>query len=639
MVNIISLENVSKSYTERALLENVSFNMEDNDKIGLIGINGTGKSTLLNLIAGNDIPDSGTITIPRSTTIEYLSQNPESNPDAAVLEQVLNGDTPAMKIIKQYEMTLEDISKNPDSTMLQDRLLALTSEINSIDAWHLESQVKTILTKLGINDFYARMGTLSGGQKKRVALASALINPCNLLLLDEPTNHMDNETIDWFEKQLKARNGALLMITHDRYFLDRVVNKIIELDHGKLYTYSGNYSLFVEKKVERQLVESSLEAKRHSLYKQELAWMRTGARARTTKQKARIKRFEGLEKSKHIIDESKLDISVGHSRLGKKIIEINGISISFGDNPVIKDFNYILSRNDRVGIVGDNGTGKSTLLNIIAGKLSPDSNSVDIGTTVKIGYLSQESEDMDNSFRAIEYIKDTAEYITTADGTKISASQMLERFLFPADMQWTFIAKLSGGEKRRLYLLKILMEAPNVLLLDEPTNDLDIDTLQVLENYLDEFSGAVISVSHDRYFLDRTCHRIFSFEGQGKIKEHIGNYSDFAEYKALTDTGQVKAAKINHVPKIAKIKQPKLKFTYKEQIEFDHIDSDIEALENEISLFDDEMSKMSSDFIKLQELVEKKEQFEEELLYKMERWEYLNDLDEQIKNSRHDQSR
>lgn len=634
-MNILSVENISQSYGERILLNNISFSINENDKIGLIGINGTGKTTLLNLIAGNDAAESGMITMPRGFTIEYLPQNPDFDPQATVLEQVLKGDSPAMKVIREYEKIFNELSRDPDSQELQDRLLKVSSEMNSIDAWYLESQVKTVLTKLGITNFDDKIGSLSGGQKKRVALASALIAPCDLLLLDEPTNHMDNETADWLEKYLQNRKGALLMVTHDRYFLDRVVSKIIELDDGHLYSYHGNYSYFVEKKSERQALQSSIEAKRLSLYKKELEWMRTGAKARTTKQKARIKRFEELENTSYQSDLSSLDISVGQTRLGKKIIEINNISKSFGQNPVINEFSYILLRDDRIGVIGGNGIGKSTLLNILAGKLNVDSGNVDIGSTVKIGYLSQESEDMDPNLRAIEYIRNTAEYISLADGTKISASQMMERFLFPGEMQWTLIGRLSGGERRRLYLLKVLMDAPNVLLLDEPTNDLDLDTLKVLENYIDEFPGAVVSVSHDRYFLDRTCHRILAFDDHGRIIEHIGNYSDFLEYASITQAELIQdkpAGKNEDQEKKAKVKQTKLKFSFKEQREYETIDADIEALENEISQLDMEMSKHASDFIKLEELMKQKEELEDQLLYKMERQDYLSKLEKEIKN-------
>lgn len=635
IMNVVSVENIRKSYGEKILFDNVSFYIDDTDKIGLIGINGTGKSTLLKLLVGYDAPDSGIIKIPKDVFIEYLPQNPEFDYEATVLEQVFKGNSPAIKAIREYELILDEMAQRPKDSTLQNKLIKASAEVNALAAWELESQVKTILTKLGVRDFTAKIGTLSGGQKKRVALAGALITPCDLLVLDEPTNHMDNETIDWLESYLDSRKKALLIITHDRYFLDRVVNKTIELDCGSLYTYQGNYSYFVEKKIERKQLESTLEKRRQNLYKKELEWIRTGAKARTTKQKARIQRFEELKDTKYTTDDTKLDISVGHARLGKKIIEINNISKSFDKTYLIKDFSYILLKNDRIGIIGNNGIGKSTLLNILAGKFSPDRGTIDIGVTVKIGYFSQESEDMDQNLRAIEYIKNTAEFITTADGTKISASQMMERFLFPPDLQWTYISKLSGGEKRRLYLLQVLMGTPNVLLLDEPTNDLDIDTLKVLEEYLDEFNGAVISVSHDRYFLDRTCDRIFSFEGQGIILEHTGNYSDFMEYKKLTQKAEAKenAEKKQQQTKKVRERQPKPKFSYKEKLEYENIGTEIITLENDLSHLEEEIAKNISDYVKLQELMTKKDELEEKLLYKLERQEYFEELEERITNS------
>lgn len=635
-MNVLTVNNISKSYGEKTLFEDISLTINDTDKIGLIGINGTGKSTLLKIISGYETADSGEINIPNGKTIEYLDQNPKFDQDATVLQQIFKGDSPAIKLIRKYEQAIKDIEDNPESEALQKQLLKLTSEINAIDAWELESQVKTVLTKLGITNFNKKMGTLSGGQRKRVALASALLSPCDLLILDEPTNHMDNTSIDWLEGYLENRAGALLMITHDRYFLDRVVNRTIELDHGKIYIYTGNYSQFVEKKIERKNLESAIERKRQNLYRKELKWIKAGVKARSTKQKARIQRFEELKDSKVDFNDSKIDISVGHSRLGKKIINIKDISKSFGQNKIIENFSYILLRNDRIGIVGANGVGKSTLLNLITGKLTVDKGTIDIGQTVKIGYFSQESENMNKNFRAIEYIREIAEYITTSDGSKISASQMMERFLFSDDMQWTYVSKLSGGEKRRLYLLRILMDAPNVLILDEPTNDLDIDTLKVLESYIDEFNGAVISVSHDRYFLDRTCNKIFSFEDKGNITEYTGNYSDFiAKRKNLVkedSKDKIYKKKTHHGTE--KKNQQKLKFTYNEKLEYEKIDSEIEKLENELSKLEDKVQEYASDFVKLQELMVEKNKVEEKLLFKMERQEYLSNLEEKIKNSK-----
>ncbi|AFS79656.1 ABC transporter ATP-binding protein [Gottschalkia acidurici 9a] len=641
-MNVLSAENISKSYGIKSLFNDISFTISDTDKVGVIGINGTGKSTLLKVIAGYEPVDSGTITIPNGVTLEYLSQNPNFNLDITVLEQVFKGDSPNMIVIRDYERALEDSIKNPNDEKIQDRLIKLTDDMNKLNAWELESQAKAILTKLGITEFDKKIHTLSGGQKKRIALASALITPCDLLILDEPTNHMDSDTIDWLEKYLENRKGALIMITHDRYFLDRVVNKTLELDCGKLYTYTGNYSQFLEKKLERQALESTMEHKRQRLYKKELEWIRTGARARTTKQKARIQRFEEIKNSKVEVNDSTLDISVSGSRLGQKIIEIKNLSKSFDEKVFIKDFTYTFLKDDRIGVIGNSGIGKSTLLNIIVGKIEADSGSVDIGSTVNIAYFSQESQDMNPNLRAIEYIKESGEFVTTADGTKISASQMMERFLFTSDMQWSYISKLSGGERRRLYLLKVLMTSPNVLILDEPTNDLDLDTLKVLENYIHEFSGPVITVSHDRYFLDVICNKILSFENDGNIIMNVGNHSDFVDKRDLL-VSNVNSSKNNNVSKDTseekeaskeyKSKSKKTKFTYNEQREYEKIDSEIEALEKEIDKIDNEMELYSSDFTKLQELLERKEKIEEEYLFKLERQEYFVNLESEIKNN------
>lgn len=631
-MTLISLENINKSYGMKVLFKDLSLTINDSDKIGIIGINGTGKSTLLKIIAGFENSDSGNISYQKGMTVEYLPQNPEFDLDASVFEQVFKTSSPAMNIIRSYEQALENVELNPFNTDAQAQLLKLTNEMKAADLWDLESQVKIILTKLGITDFDQKISELSGGQKKRVALASALITPCDLLILDEPTNHMDNDTIDWLEKYLENRKGALLMITHDRYFLDRVVNRTVELDNGQLYSYDGNYSIFVEKKIERQALASALERKRLNLYRNELEWIRRGARARSTKQKARIQRFEALENAERPIETTKMTIAVGTSRLGNKIIEINNISKGYDEKLLINDFTYVLLRDDRIGIIGDNGVGKSTLLNLINGTIDLDSGSIEIGSTVKLGYFSQESEDMPLQLRAIDYIRETAEYITTSEGVKISASQLMETFLFAGDIQWTPIERLSGGERLRLYLLKILMSEPNVLILDEPTNDLDIDTLKILEDYLDHFMGAVITVSHDRYFLDRTCKKIFAFEGNGKIIEYPGNYSDYLIHKPELEPETI-------VPKkdIKKEPQPnkpqKRKFTYQEKLDFEKIESEIEDLEYQIEKVDEEISKNATDFVKLQELTQEKEALEEAYLLKLERQEYLNQLNEGIKKS------
>lgn len=629
-MNIMMIENLTKSYGEKTLFKDISFSINDGDKIGIIGINGVGKSTLLKIIYGIDTADSGSVNMPSKTRIEFLSQNPNFDPKATVLEQIFKGDSPIMKLIQRYELALEKLENNPENKEFQEKILSLNNEMTAQDAWETENRAKTILTKLGIKHFDSKMDTLSGGQQKRVALAAALIAPCELLILDEPTNHMDNNTIDWIEEYLTSRKGALLMITHDRYFLDRVVNKTLELEKGNLYTYPGNYSYFIEKRLERREIANSIEKKRKNLYKKELEWIRSGCQARTTKSKSRIQRFEIIKNSKVDLTQEVLDISLGQSRLGKKIVSIKNLSKSFDNKKIIDNFSYTVLKNDRIGIIGDNGIGKSTLLNIIKGVLNPDSGSIDIGSTVKIGYFSQKTTHMDESLRAIDYIKEHSEIFEMSDGSKISASQIMEQFLFTPDMQWTYINRLSGGEKRRLYLLKILVAAPNVLLLDEPTNDLDIDSLKVLESYIDNFEGPVISVSHDRYFLNRTCSRIFSYEGSGKILEHTGNYTDFINFKkSIIPDVLVKNNNKENTSKKPK-KQAQLKLTYKENLEFQSIESEIESLEALLDKLENDMNNNSRDFVKLNELLKEKELVEEKLLDKMERFEYLNNIYENV---------
>ncbi len=636
-MNVLSAEKISKSYSEKILFNDISFSINDGEKLGVIGVNGTGKSTLLKVIAGLEITDIGRIIYRNGIKIEYLDQNPNFEDGTTVLEQVFKGNSPVMKLLREYESILHKVSENPEDNWLEKELINLSQRMDSMEAWTIEAEAKSILTKLGIVDFNADVGKLSGGQRKRVAMASTLITPADLLILDEPTNHIDNETVAWLEKYLEKRKGALLMVTHDRYFLDRVANRIIEIDSGKLYSYQANYTKYLEMKAEREEIEEASERKRQGLIRNELKWIRRGAQARSTKQKARIERFEKLVEQQGLTDKENIEIQVGFSRLGRKIIELDNISKSFPGKPLIKDFSYTLLRDDRIGIIGPNGSGKSTLMKIAAGKLETDSGNVEIGETVKIGFFSQENEDMNENLRVIEYIREQAEFLTTTDGT-ISASQMLERFLFSPSMQWTPISKLSGGEKRRLYLLYILMGAPNILMLDEPTNDLDIQTLTILESYLDEFPGAVIVVSHDRYFLDRVVDGIFAFEGNGLITKYVGNYSNYSQYiEESENTAQalsLKPLKDKVGEKAENKRERALRFSYKEQKEFDEIDDVIEKLEQEIKQIDDKMSEATSDFELLQRLVEEKEQLEKSLENAIERWTYLNELAQEIEKSK-----
>jgi len=636
-MNLITLENICKSYSDKTLLENIKLTITDEDKIGIIGVNGAGKSTLLKIIAGMETSDSGDIIKMNGLRIEYLPQEVIYEAEDTVLEQIFKGSSEVMKVLREYESILHKLSLDGENTTLQKSLISLQSKMDALNGWQLESEAKRILTKLGINNFNDKMKVLSGGQRKRVALASSLISPCDLLILDEPTNHMDNNIIEWLENELRNRKSALLMITHDRYFLDRVANKIIEIDNGNIYGYMGNYSTFIEKKLERIELMQSLERKRQNLYRKELSWVKRGAKARSTKQKARLERFEEIKNSKVEIKDNKIDISTGSSRLGKKIINVENIYKSFGEKQLIKDFSYIATKEDRIGIVGPNGVGKSTLLNILSGRLEVDSGVLEFGDTVKLGYFTQENGEMNDELRVIDYIKEIAEFITTKDGIAISASQMLERFMFEGAMQYTPISKLSGGEKRRLYLLRILMESPNVLFLDEPTNDLDIDTLTILEEYLEEFNGSVITVSHDRYFLDKIANKIFTFEGDGKIFEITGNYSDYKEYSELYLSNEKKDENISKTKEIKNKESKKekpLKFSYKEMKEYEEIDEKIEEKENELNEVEENISNAGSDFVLLQELLEKQSKIEEELEYLMERWTYLNELSEKIKENK-----
>lgn len=626
---ILSAENMSRSYGDRVLFENISFNIEDGDKIGVIGVNGTGKSTLLKMIAAGE-NGGGKLTIPGGVVMEYLPQDPPFEPDATVLEQIFKGDSPLMVLLRRYETAVEAVAAEPENDRLQKQLLELQQEMDNKYAWQLESEAKAVLTQLGITDLQQKMGELSGGQRKRVALAGVLVRPSDLLILDEPTNHMDNATVAWLEQQLLKRKGALLMVTHDRYFFDRVVNRTLEIDNGKGYLYTGNYSLFLEKREERRIAEASAAQKLRNIYRRELAWISRGAEARRTKKKDRVERFAQIEAEvKNVQTEASLEMSSVSSRLGKTVIELENVGMVYNGLDYIKDFSYILLRNDRVGIVGPNGAGKSTLMDIIAGRLAPTSGSITVGQTVKIGYFSQHSEFPDSSQKVLEYIKEANNYIETADGSRISAAQMLERFLFPPELQWVPVNKLSGGEKRRLYLLRVLMTAPNVLLLDEPTNDLDIPTLSVLEDYLDSFAGAVIAVSHDRYFLDRFANKIFALQSGGTLRQFVGGYSDYENTLA-----QEAAEQAVEKPKAAAVKEAapkpaKKKMTYSERLELENIDQEIARTEAELKMLGMEINSCGSDFVRLGELTKEQEAAQKKLDELVDRWAYLSELAEE----------
>ncbi|MCI8949216.1 MAG: ABC-F family ATP-binding cassette domain-containing protein [Lachnospiraceae bacterium] len=600
-MNLITMEHLTKSYTQRLLFHDTDFFIHEGEKVGLIGINGSGKSTLLKIAAGLEEPDSGKVTRVGTPHIRFLQQNPVFPEGLTVLEGVLKPNR------------------------------------ESMPEWELEAMAKSILNRLGITDHSAMINSLSGGQKKRVALAEVLLSKAELLILDEPTNHLDSEMADWLEAYLKKFKGALLMVTHDRYFLDSVTNRIVELDKGKLYSYETNYEGFLMRKAERMDMAIASERKRQSILRVELEWMQRGARARSTKQKAHIKRYETLRDQKGLEEEAELEMESVSSRLGRTTVEVTGLRKSYGSKELVSDFTYIFLRNDRIGIIGPNGAGKSTLLKMIAGWVEPDAGQVTIGQTVKLGYFSQENEEMDGSQRVIDYIRDVAEYVQTKDGS-VSASQMLERFLFPSSMQYTAISKLSGGERRRLYLLRILMDAPNVLMLDEPTNDLDIQTLTILEDYLDSFQGIVIAVSHDRYFLDRVAGRIFAFEGNGRIVPYEGGFTDYqaaVEEKSWNaeEKGRQKRegeGKENRRGSWKEDAPKKLKFTFKEQKEWEGIEDEIGALEEALERLEEEILAASSSYSRLQELMAEKERQEALLEEKMERWVYLNDLAEQI---------
>ncbi len=627
-MKMLTVENVSKTYGEKQLFNNISITISEKERVGLIGINGTGKSSLLKIIAGLDSPDDGKIITAKDYSIAFLNQQPNLDADKTVLEQVFHGEAPILKLMREYENTLLKLNINPNDSKVQENLFQLQKQMDVLNAWDASTNAKSILMKLGIEDFTKKIGELSGGQKKRVALAQVLIAEPDLLILDEPTNHLDFDSVKWLEDYLSRYKGSILLVTHDRYFLDRVANRMFELDGGNLYAYKGNYAAFLEAKAIREENEAATYEKNKNLFRRELEWIRRGAQARSTKQKARIDRFEELDNKLTSGKPSgeKLDISLNGSRLGKQVFELKDASKRYEEKVILNHFDLLVKPGDRIGIIGKNGAGKSTLLNILAKKIPLDNGEFIMGQTVKFAYYTQESEDMDESKRMIEYIKETAEVVETSDGKTISAAQMLERFLFPPFSHGTPIRKLSGGEKRRLYLLKLLMTAPNVLLLDEPTNDLDTQTLTVLEDYLEDFPGVVITVSHDRYFLDKVAVQLLVLRGEGKIDPFYGNYSEYLEKETALET-QKMVIKTTSAPNGPE-KEKKKKLTFKEKKEWEEIDEIIANTEADLEDVANELGKVGSDFTKAQDLMKQENALNEKLEYLIERWSYLAELAE-----------
>jgi ABC transport system ATP-binding/permease protein len=626
IMKMISIENVSKTYGEKNLFQDISITITEKDRVGLIGVNGTGKSSLLKIVAGIDLPDDGEIVKAKDYKISYLSQQPELNPELEVLEQVFQGDAPIFKQLREYEHALFLLNQRPNDPSVQEQLFEVQKKMDAENAWDANSNAKSILTKLGIEDFYKKIGELSGGQKKRVALAQVLIQSPDLLILDEPTNHLDYDSVKWLEDYLSRYQGALLLVTHDRYFLDRVTNRIFELDGGNLYSYKGNYAAFLEAKALRAESEAATLDKQNNLFRRELEWIRRGAKARTTKQKARIQRFEKLDDQLSSVKSSeKLDLSLNGSRRGKQVYELVSASKGYEDTQILNQFDLLIKPGDRIGIIGRNGTGKSTLLNILAGRSPLDSGELIVGQTVKIAYYTQENEDMDESKRMIEYVKETAEVIQTSDGKMVSAAQLLERFLFPLNTHGSLIRKLSGGEKRRLYLLKLLLMAPNVLLLDEPTNDLDTQTLTVLEDYLEDFPGVVITVSHDRYFLDKVVDQLIELKGHGEIDKFYGNYSEYLERQMSQSSQKIGTPSTKG---FEQEKPKKKRMSYKEKKEWEEIDQTISTVEERIEEITIEINKTGSDFEKAKTLMQEQADLNDKLEELIERWSFLSELAE-----------
>lgn len=632
-MNILSLESVSKNFGIKPLFENVQLGFEDSDKIGIIGANGSGKTTFLRVVAGLETPDTGKVVRTAGKSLAYLAQNPQFDDEKTVLETIFASSSGVMRLIQDYETACHALETDGANAKLLEKVSALQHELEITGGWEIETNAKTILTKLGITDTTAQMKTLSGGQRKRVALAHELITKPDILILDEPTNHLDADTIEFLEDYLKRYNGALLLVTHDRYFLDRVTNRIFEIDRGRVQSFAGNYAYYLEKKEEQEQLRATEGHKREQLIKKELAWLRRGAKARTRKSKHRVSAAYELINQPKERAKAEMDIAIGAARLGTKIIELRNVSKSYGGRKLIEDFSYLLKRDDRLGIIGANGSGKTTLLEMITSRVAPDQGEIETGQTVRVGYYDQESRALNEEQRVIEYIKEVAEYVTTVSGDQITASQMLEKFLFPPAAQYSFIANLSGGERRRLYLLRILMAQPNVLLLDEPTNDLDIPTLIALEEYLDDFAGALIVVSHDRYFLDRTIDNVFKFEENGKVREFPGDYTAYLEITqretaektetraAATTTETRASARVETIETPEKPKPQKLSF--KEKRELEMLETEIPATEARLAEIDSELVKFVTDSYKLNELVSEQQKLNEKLELAIERWAEL----------------
>ncbi|MEW9501838.1 ABC-F family ATP-binding cassette domain-containing protein [Jeotgalibacillus marinus] len=616
-----AIEQIEKSYGEKTLFRDLSLTITGHERIGLIGVNGTGKSSLLRLIAGLDGVDAGRFDHPNDFVVRYLAQDPILDEELTVIDAVFQSDAPIIRHMREYEQVMTEYEKNPNSIQIQERFMKVQQDMDRVNAWDANSSAKTVLSKLGIQDVTMKVGSLSGGQKKRVALAQVLIETPDLLLLDEPTNHLDYEAIVWLEEFLKRYKGAVMVVSHDRYFLDQVSTRMIEIDKGKAYSYKGNYQAFIEAKASREEQESQLMQKKQNLYRNELAWMRKGAKARTTKQKARIQRFESLEEEvSPSTNQDQMAVGIAASRLGKQVIELKNVAKSFDGKMLFQQVNLLVQPRARYGIVGKNGTGKSTLLNIIARQLEPDTGIVMIGQTVKMAYFSQHAKDMDPSLRMIEYIREGAEVIETEEGS-VSAAQMLERFLFPLSSHGTPIYKLSGGEKRRLYLLKLLMDQPNVLLLDEPTNDLDTETLTVLEQFIEEFSGVVITVSHDRYFLDKIAEHLVVIEGNGRIEILQSDYSTYLKHQSEMKKHVQTQSKV-----VTTQTEKKKKMSYLEKKEWEEIDESIEKVESRLEQLEIDLQKIGSDFEKAEQIMEEQVKCNDELEKLIERWSYLSEL-------------